>query len=151
MFDCNNLVHPFQNDPGCSQSQRVLDVLLNGSAKIDGRTLADLLNYFTELSSHIKFTYAVAADAKGNYGLQESSWESFFLNSSPPFILAAATKNNSDAIDEKFQLYNLLFSKIRRQKGFSCLSLTCTTAPFIRLINYMLLLKTRVYLLLHPL
>ena len=49
MFDCNKLVHPFQNDPGCSQSQRVLDDLLAGTTKIDGRTLADLLNYFTEL------------------------------------------------------------------------------------------------------
>src|SRR5450432_548803 len=121
MFDCNNLVHPFQNDPGCSQSQRVLDVLLNGSAKIDGRTLADLLNYFTELSSHIKYTYAGSADAKGNYGLLESSWESFFFNSSPPFILATATRNNSDAIDKKHQLYNFLFGKHPSAEGLQLL------------------------------
>ena len=111
MFDCKNLVHPFQNDPGCSQSQRVMDELLNGSAKIDGRTLADLLNYFVELAPHIKYTYAVAVDSKSNYNLQETSWESFFLNSNTPFILAATAKNNSAAINEKFQLYNLLFSK----------------------------------------
>lgn len=110
MFDCKNLVHPFQNDPGCSQSQRVMDDLLKGSAKIDGRTLADLLNYFVELSSHIKYTYAVT-DLKGNYNLQETNWESFFSNISTPFILAAAGKNTSAAISEKLQLYNFLFSK----------------------------------------
>ena len=46
MFDCKNLVHPFQNDPGCSQLQRVMDNLLNSAAKIDNRTLAELLNFF---------------------------------------------------------------------------------------------------------
>ncbi|HMC85427.1 MAG TPA: hypothetical protein VKI61_07870 [Chitinophagaceae bacterium] len=121
MFDCKNLVHPFQNDPGCSQSQRVMDDLLSGSAKIDGKTLADLLNYFTELSSHIKYTYAVPADAKGNYMLQETSWESFFTNSSTPFILAAATKNNSALINEKLQLYNFLFSKNPSAEGLQLL------------------------------
>ena len=121
MFDCKNLVHPFQNDPGCSQSQRVMDELLNGSAKIDGRTLADLLNYFTELSSHIKYTYAFPADAKGNFSLQETNWESFFASSSTPFTLAATAKNNSAAIDEKFQLYNFLFSKSPSAEGLQLL------------------------------
>src|SRR5450432_2173054 len=121
MFDCKNLVHPFQNDPGCSQSQRVMDDLLNGAAKIDGRTLADLLNYFTELSSHIKYSYAVPADAKGNYMLAENSWESFFLNSSTPFILASATKNSSAIINEKLQLYNFLFSKNPSAEGLQLL------------------------------
>ncbi len=111
MFDCKNLVHPFQNDPGCSQSQRVMDELLNGSAKIDGRTLADLLNYFVELSSQIKFTYTASDDVNGNYSLHETSWESFFKDNSTPFTLATAAKNNSASINEKLQLYTFLFSK----------------------------------------
>jgi hypothetical protein len=111
MFDCKNLVHPFQNDPGCSQSQRVMEDLLNASTKIDGRTLADLLNYFVELSSHIKYTYATQAETSGNYSLKEANWESFFAGSNTPFILASASKNNSAGISEKLQLYNFLLSK----------------------------------------
>jgi hypothetical protein len=42
MFDCKNLLHPFQNDPGTSQRQRIIDALLDDSAQIDGRTLADI-------------------------------------------------------------------------------------------------------------
>ena len=54
-MDCECLIHPFQNDPGTSQSQRVMDNLLSGAAKIDARTLADLLNYFVQMSRHINY------------------------------------------------------------------------------------------------
>lgn len=104
-FDCNNLVHPFQTDPGTSQSQRVMDDLLAGTSKIDGRTIADLLNYFLELSTHIKYS-TVNSDSK----LIEGDWQQFFKNSIP-FTLASASKYDVDTLNEKFQLYCSLFEK----------------------------------------
>ena len=116
MFDCNNLVHPFQNDPGCSQSQRVMDDLLSATAKIDDRTLADLLNYFTELSPRIKY-FQYRADS--NF-LKEDNWQNFF-SQSLPFILATVTKMNADAVKEKFELYNQLFNKNPSARGLQLL------------------------------
>jgi len=68
-MDCDCLIHPFQNDPGTSQHQRVMDSLLSGAAKIDARTLADLLDYFVQMSRHINF-----------YDLQlnVNDWQPFF-------------------------------------------------------------------------
>lgn len=116
MFDCNNLVHPFQNDPGFSQSQRVLDDLLAGTTKIDGRTLADLLNYFTELSPHIKYYYWETKTSV----LKEDDWQNFF-NKSLPFILAGATKINADILKEKFEMYSGMFSKNPSAQGLQLL------------------------------
>jgi hypothetical protein len=69
MLDCKNLIHPFQNDPGVSQRQRIIEDLLSGPARIDGRTLADLLDYFVQLSRHIKFY---------ENDLSVSDWQPFF-------------------------------------------------------------------------
>lgn len=80
MYNCECLLHPFQNDPGTSQSQRVMDELLSGAAKIDGRTLADLLDYFVQLSRHINYY-----DSQ----LNVSDWQLFFKNSIP-FTLACS-------------------------------------------------------------
>ena len=108
MFDYKDLVHPFQNDPGSSQSTRVMEDLLAGPSKIDGRRLADLLNYFTELAPHIKFSYT---DAQDNHStLKASDWSAFFADSLP-FILAAAAGNNGDKVNDKFQFYLNLFSQ----------------------------------------
>jgi hypothetical protein len=101
MFNSINKEHPFQNDPGCSQSQRVMDSLLKDPAKIDDRTLADLLNYFTELSSHIKYNYIVRSGT-GEPTWMQDSWERFFRDSSLPFTLAAAAKDNSAIITDKW-------------------------------------------------
>src|SRR5664279_118353 len=101
MFECDKLLHPFQNDPGTSQDQRVMDDLLGGPAKIDARSLADLLQFFTELAPHINYY-----DSKLNPG----SWVPFFKNSLP-FLLANMTNYNADAINEKFGFYSVLFKK----------------------------------------
>ena len=69
MLECNNLIHPFQNDPGVSQRQRAIDELLSDNIKIDGRTLADLLNYFSQLSSGINYY---------DKDLHVSDWQPFF-------------------------------------------------------------------------
>jgi hypothetical protein len=101
MYDCNCLIHPFQNDPGTSQSQRVMDDLLSGAAKIDARTLADLLDYFTQMSRHINFY-----DTK----LSISDWQPFFQKSIP-FTLASIIKIASPEIEQNFAYYHSLFEK----------------------------------------
>ena len=101
MYDCNCLIHPFQNDPGTSQSQRVMDDLLTGAAKIDARTLADLLQYFTQISPYINFY---------DTQLNVSDWQPFFQKSIP-FTLASVIKTPLADIEENFVLYNYLFEK----------------------------------------
>lgn len=101
MYDCNCLIHPFQNDPGTSQSQRVMDDLLTGAAKIDARTLADLLQYFMQISRHINFY---------DTQLKVTDWQPFFQKSIP-FTLASVIKTPLIEIEENFELYNSLFEK----------------------------------------
>lgn len=101
MSDCQNLVHPFQTDPGVNQPQRVLDDLLSGSAKIDGRTMADLLNYFVELSRHVNYY---------DTQLRVSDWQPFFQKSIP-FTLAGIINYNKKKTRRKFDSYNKLFDK----------------------------------------
>lgn len=93
--------HPFQTDPGTSQRQRVADALLAEAPAIDARRLADLLDYFVQLSRHVNFY-----DNK----LQVSDWQPFFQKSLP-FILSSIIRYNDTAVTEKFNLYNKLFDK----------------------------------------
>lgn len=69
--------------------------------KIDGRTLADLLEYFTKLAGHINFY---------DKELAIGDWQVFF-NKSIPFNLASISKYNSASIEEKLDLYKTLFNK----------------------------------------
>ncbi|HRO45270.1 hypothetical protein [Agriterribacter sp.] len=101
MFDCNNLIHPFQNDPGVSQQQRVMDDLLHNSPKIDGRSMADLLHYFVQLSPHVNYY---------DEGLGISDWQPFFQKSIP-FVLAAIIKYDIKAVTEKTDSYNKIFNR----------------------------------------
>jgi len=101
MTCCDNLIHPFQNDPGTSQRQRIVDDLLAGSAKIDGRTMAELLQYFTLLSRHITYY---------DNALNPGDWQAFF-SKSIPFTLAGMVRYNKGAVQEKFERYNQLFLK----------------------------------------
>ena len=101
MFKCDCLIHPFQNDPGTSQNQRVMEDLLSGAAQIDARTLADLLDYFVQLSRHVNFY---------DFNLNVSDWQPFFQKSIP-FTLAAAINYKFDQIANDFSLYNSLFEK----------------------------------------
>ena len=124
MIDCKNLVHPFQNDPGVSQSQRVIDELLSATAKIDGRTLADLLNFFVRLAPHVNYY-----DAR----LQISDWQPFFQKSFP-FLLASISGYNSDTIAEKFNFYTTIFQKKPTAAGLQ-LSLSYAFYNIIEKIN----------------
>ena len=100
-MNCKSIIHPFQNDPGVSQSQRVMDDLLNSNATIDGRSTADLLDYFIKLSSHINF-YDEDNSIK--------DWKIFF-EKSLPFTLASVIKFNQTKTTEKIAGYNKLFTK----------------------------------------
>ena len=71
---CECLIHPFQNDPGISQRQRVMEELLSGQAKIDPRKMADLLDYFYQLSRQINYY---------DNTLGVSDWQPFFEKSIP--------------------------------------------------------------------
>jgi len=101
MFDCNNLLHPFQSDPGTSQHQRIIDQLLSNTAKIDARSLADLLNFFSRLSNGINFY---------DKELNVSTWQPFF-SKSLPFLLASLSRYDDGDTRDKFELYKKLFSK----------------------------------------
>src|SRR6476620_429811 len=101
MVDCKNMIHPFQYDPGTSQGQRVMKELFADVPKIDGRSLADLLDFFVQLSGSINFY---------DEQLQTSDWKPFFSNSLP-FQLASMMKTRSSVITEKFSGYECMFRK----------------------------------------
>lgn len=111
MMKCKNLLHPFQDDPGVSQRQRIIDDLLSGSAKIDGRSLADILHFFEALSGQIKYYHA---------DLSVSSWKPFFQKSTP-FALAAIIKYDSLLVKDKLAQYNRLFYKEPSARGLQLL------------------------------
>jgi hypothetical protein len=94
-------LHPFQTDPGTSQHQRVADALLSDAPPIDGRKLADLLDYFVQLSRHVNYY---------DLELHISDWQPFFQKSTP-FVLATIIKYNHENITSTFELYNKLFDK----------------------------------------
>ena len=101
MICCDNLIHPFQNDPGVSQRQRVIEDLLSGSAKIDGRSMADLLDYFVQLSHHINYY---------DSNLLITDWSAFFKGSFP-FLLSGIIKYKKEKVQNKFDKLNRLFDK----------------------------------------
>src|SRR5579871_3213020 len=101
MIDCSELKHPFLTDPGTSQSDRVMNELLANAPQIDGRSLADLLNYFTQIAGSINYY---------DENLQISHWKPFF-NNSIPFLLASIATIKTDVLDEKLNFYNYLAKK----------------------------------------
>ena len=111
MFDCNQLYHPFQNDPGTSQRQRVIDQLLSEDIRIDGRTLSDLLQYFYDLSGSIRFY---------DSSLAVSDWRPFFENSLP-FALARISRHDHEGKKGKFDQYKLAFNRKPSSSGLQLL------------------------------
>lgn len=110
-MNCQHLKHPFQNDPGVSQHQRVMDELLQGAADIDGRTLADLLDYFVQLSQHINYY-----DSQLNI----KDWQPFFRNSAP-FIIASIIRFNRTATENKLAAFKKAFLKKPSKAGLQLL------------------------------
>ena len=70
MIDCKNLIHPFKNDPGTSQRNRIDPELLSSKTSIDNRSLADLLDFFVQLSRHVQYY---------DENLKISDWQEFFF------------------------------------------------------------------------
>lgn len=124
MFNCDCLIHPFQNDPGTSQADRIMQELLGPEAKIDGRTLADLLDFFVQLSRHINYF-----DAQMNV----SDWQPFFRNSIP-FRLANFTRLPLETMESNFAVYNQLFEKRPSSAGIQ-LKATFIYYHFVDQIN----------------
>ena len=124
MLDCSCLIHPFQNDPGTSQRQRIMEDLLDGAAKIDARTLADLLDYFVQLSGHIKHY---------DLDLNVNDWRTFFQKSTP-FTIASIIKYPVQNLEDNFALYNSLFEKKASPAGLQ-LNIFFIYYRFINTIN----------------
>ena len=121
IMDCDCLIHPFQNDPGTSQSQRVMDSLLTGAARIDARSLADLLDYFVQMSRHINY-----------YDLQLNlnDWQPFFTNS-VPFTLASIIKFPLQNTETNLAQYQSIFNRRPSPAGLQLLSFSI----YFRFIN----------------
>ncbi len=104
---CDCLIHPFQKDSGTSQRQRIIDALVIDAVQIDARTLADLLDYFVQLSRHINFY---------DKTLQISDWQPFFKNSQP-FTLASIIRYPITDLENNFTVYNELFNRHPSSNG----------------------------------
>ena len=123
-FDCDKLLHPFQNDPGTSQRARVMDALLGGPAKIDGRSMAGLLQFFVQLAPNIVYY---------DKQLNPAVWTPFFQKSLP-FLLAGMTDFTTTTIDSKLALYARLFKTKPSGSGLQ-LNLFYTYYNLIRQLN----------------
>lgn len=111
MFSCDHLRHPFQNDPGTSQDGRAPADLLGDTTPIDGRQIADLLNYFTALAGQINFY---------NPDLSVGSWKPFFTGSLP-FLLSSISAYSGDAAQEKMDRVVGLFQRHPTPEGLQLL------------------------------
>ncbi len=120
-MNCECIIHPFQNDPGTSQNQRIMDALLTDAAKIDARSMADLLNYFVQMSRHINYY---------DLELNVSDWQPFFRKSTP-FVLASIIKFPLKETEDNLALYSTSFSRKPSPGGLQLLSFSL----FHRFIN----------------
>ncbi|HEY4289320.1 MAG TPA: hypothetical protein VGN00_19600 [Puia sp.] len=110
-MNCKDLIHPFQYDTGTSQSQRVLNDLLEGPAQLDGRTIADMLGYFRKFSRQINFY-----DEDGSI----KDWQPFFGNSLP-FTAAAIVSFRPDTITSQVAAYQKKFLRQPSKAGLGIL------------------------------
>jgi hypothetical protein len=78
-----------------------MEDLLSGAEKIDARTLADLLDYFVQLSKQINYYDATLATR---------DWQPFFRDSLP-FMITAMLKFNQGAVGNKINKYRKKFNR----------------------------------------
>jgi hypothetical protein len=88
-----------------------MDDLLSGAAKIDGRTLADLLDYFVQMSRHINYY-----DLRMNV----QDWQPFFKNS-VPFSLASVIRFPLQNTETSLNLYKCIFDRRPSPAGLQLL------------------------------
>ena len=130
-MDCQCLIHPFQNDPGTSQQQRVMNALLGDAAKIDARTLADLLDYFVQMSRHINYY---------DLRLNVNDWQPFF-KSSIPFTLASIINFPLQNTQSSFDLYKSIFNKRPSAAGLQLIAFSLYYRFINNINNWQLTLK----------
>ena len=118
------MTHPFLTDPGTSQQQRIMQDLLSGDAQIDGRSLADLLDFFVQLSVHINYY---------NERMEVSDWKPFF-EKSLPFTLAEIIKYDYSSIATLLKKQESNFNKKTTVYGLQLL-LNTVYNQYIRHIN----------------
>lgn len=112
MYDCQYLDHPFLHDPGVAQADRALKALLPENISIDGRTTADLLNYFTQLAPQINFY----DDTDGSI----SDWTLFFRDNLA-FLLSQMAAYPVDVKQQKLAGYAHLLEKNATTPGLQLL------------------------------
>lgn len=110
---CKCLVHPFQDDPGTSQSQRIAEDLLGGKTAIDARKTADLLDFFYQLSMQVNYY---------DNNLIISDWRPFF-EKSLPFVLSSMIRYRGQAIRKDFLDQCAAFEKNPTREGLQLVQL----------------------------
>ncbi|HEV3325410.1 MAG TPA: hypothetical protein VG052_07375 [Puia sp.] len=113
MFSCDHLSHPFLQDAGTGQGQRMPANLGEGSAPIDGRQVSDLLNYFAGLAGQINFY-----QSDGSI----TDWRPFFQNSLP-FLLSKIDTYSADKVKSGMAPAVTLFRRNPDRNGLQLLFL----------------------------
>lgn len=101
MSKCTNLLHPLLYDKGTSQEDRKQGSPLQNPVKIDGRSLADLLYFLYQLSSHINYY---------DRTLYISDWQPFF-EKSLPFKLAEISRYQIGELKDRLLHYKNIYNK----------------------------------------
>ncbi|MBS1603769.1 MAG: hypothetical protein JST42_13965 [Bacteroidetes bacterium] len=110
-MNCKALIHPFQYDTGTSQTQRIMEDLLEGPAQLDGRTIADMLGYFVKFSRQINFY---------DEDLSIKNWQPFFRDSLP-FIAASILNFRQDSFTAQVTAYQKKFLRRPTKAGLDIL------------------------------
>jgi hypothetical protein len=111
MFSCDHLYHPFLNDPGTSQDQRLPAALSEDAPAIDDREISDFLNYFAALAHQINFYDA---------NLNVSDWGPFF-SGDLPFLLSNMASTDIDTLNTTLNNYTKLFTRRPSVQGLQLL------------------------------
>src|ERR1700735_2450278 len=113
MFSCDHLSHPFLQDAGTAQDERMPANLGDGNAPIDGRRISDLLNYFAGLAGQINF-YKPDGTV--------SDWRPFFENGLP-FLLSKIDTYTGDKVTSGMESVIELFRRNPSPEGLQLLFL----------------------------
>lgn len=108
-MDTYSYTHPFLNAPGTSRSARNERALQIGGIPIDGRTMADFLDFLYQYARQVSFQKHQEENDQGEYILL-SNWSAFF-EKSIPFLLARISKKDIEAVRTKFKNYKDNFTK----------------------------------------
>jgi hypothetical protein len=113
MFSCDHLYHPFLNDPGTSQDERLPAALVADSPAIDNREISDFLNYFAALSHQINFY---------DSSLNVSDWGPFF-SGDLAFFLSSMAATDTTSLNTTLESYTKMFEKRPTVEGLQLIFL----------------------------